>query len=124
MTLSLQSFAIFVTDIERAGAFYEETLGLPLSARGSFGLQFMEAPPYLTVHPAEHPEAKAMVGRHTGITLRSVGLLDRCSALGEQGVHFVNEPTQQGFGIMAMIADPDGNVLALWEDNVTPPEEG
>jgi predicted enzyme related to lactoylglutathione lyase len=38
-------------------------------------------------------------------------------------VTFKAEPTQQSFGIMAMVADPDGNVLALWEDNVSPPEE-
>jgi predicted enzyme related to lactoylglutathione lyase len=47
------------------------------------------------------------------------GLLDFCSRLGERGVRFVAEPTQQGFGIMAMVADPDGNVVALWEDNVS-----
>ena len=45
------------------------------------------------------------------------------------GVKFMAEPTQQGFGIMAMIADPDGNIMALWEDNMTAeqaaaPEEG
>jgi hypothetical protein len=31
-------------------------------------------------------------------------------------VRFVTEPTQQPWGIMAMVADPDGNILALWED--------
>jgi hypothetical protein len=31
-------------------------------------------------------------------------------------VRFVTEPTQQAWGIMAMVADPDGNMLALWED--------
>jgi predicted enzyme related to lactoylglutathione lyase len=123
MSLALQSIAVFVTDIDRARVFYEEALGLPLSARGSFGLQFGEEAPFLTVHPAEHPAARGMVGRETGITMRSTGLLDLCSMLGERGVNFVNEPTQQGFGIMAMVTDPDGNVIALWEDNVTPAEE-
>jgi predicted enzyme related to lactoylglutathione lyase len=75
------------------------------------------------VHPAQHPDALAMVGRHTGQTFDVPNLLDFCSRLGELGVRFVAEPTQQGFGIMAMVADPDGNVMALWEDNVsTPPE--
>jgi predicted enzyme related to lactoylglutathione lyase len=31
-------------------------------------------------------------------------------------VRFVREPTDAGFGIMAMVADPDGNVVALWDD--------
>lgn len=120
---TLHSFAIFVTDLERARTFYEEVLGLPLRAQGSFGLQFLPAPPHLGVHPAQHPEARAIVGRHTGVTLEVPGLLDFCSRLGEHGVRFVAEPTQQGFGIMAMVADPDGNVLALWEDNVSEPPE-
>jgi len=28
------------------------------------------------------------------------------------------EPTQQAFGIMALVADPDGNIFALWEDKI------
>ena len=119
MTPSLHSFAIFVNDIERAREFYVGTLGLPVVASGSFGFQLLESSPHLSVHPAEHPDAKAMVGRHTGITFEVDQLLEFCSALGERGVKFVAEPTQQGFGVMALVADPDGNVLALWEDNVS-----
>jgi hypothetical protein len=33
-------------------------------------------------------------------------------------VRFVAEPTQQSWGIMAMVADPDGNIVALWEDRL------
>lgn len=123
MSTTLHSFAIFVTDLERARVFYEDMLGLPVHRAGSFGFEFLADAPHLGVHPAQHPDAIAMVGRHTGLTFRVDGLLDVCSRLGEHGVRFVTEPTQQAFGIMAMVADPDGNVLALWEDNVTPPEQ-
>jgi catechol 2,3-dioxygenase-like lactoylglutathione lyase family enzyme len=119
VTPTLHSVAVFVSDLERARVFYEDALGLPLVARGSFGFQFLEQAPHLGVHPAEHPNARAMVGRETGLTFRVDGLLEKCSALASRGVTFVAEPTQQGFGIMAMVADPDGNVVALWEDNVT-----
>lgn len=122
MTPDLHSIAVFVTDLDRARAFYEDALGLPLIAKGSFGFQFLEQAPHLSVHPAEHPNARAMVGRETGMTFRVDDLLAFCSRLGEQGVTFVAEPTQQGFGIMALVADPDGNVIALWEDNMTEPE--
>jgi predicted enzyme related to lactoylglutathione lyase len=125
MTPTLHSFAIFVTDIDRAREFYVDTLGLPVVASGSFGFQLLESSPHLSVHPAQHPDAKAMVGRHTGITFEVDDLLAYCGALGERGVKFIAEPTQQGFGIMALVADPDGNVMALWEDNVkTQPQEG
>ncbi len=121
MTPALHSFAIFVHDIARAREFYVDSLGLPVVASGSFGFQLLESAPHLSVHPAEHPDAKAMVGRHTGVTFEVTDLLAFCSVLGERGVKFVAEPTQQGFGIMALVADPDGNVLALWEDNVSVP---
>jgi lactoylglutathione lyase len=123
MTPTLHSIAIFVTDLERARLFYEDQLGLPVNKAGSFGFEFLDRPPYVGVHPAQHPDALAMVGRHTGLTFDVPDLLDFCSRLGEQGVRFVAEPTQQGFGIMAMVADPDGNVIALWEDNVSTPVE-
>ena len=63
-----------------------------------------------------HADAKKLVGRHTGITLFVPDLLHYCGDLHARGVRFVTEPTQQPWGIMAMIADPDGNILALWED--------
>ncbi|HEX3928467.1 MAG TPA: VOC family protein [Gemmatimonadales bacterium] len=119
---SLYSFAIFVTDIDRARTFYDEVLRLPVGKAGAFGFQLFEGPPFVSVHPAQHPDSRAMVGRQTGITIEVPKLLDYCSELGHFGVKFLAEPTQQAFGMMAMIADPDGNVLALWEDNVTPPE--
>jgi lactoylglutathione lyase len=124
MTPTLHSFAVFVTDLERARRFYMDQLGLPLWKQGSFGFEFLEGPPHLGVHPALHPDAKAMVGRHTGITFAVPDLLALSTRLGEAGVTFIAEPTQQGFGIMAMVADPDGNIFALWEDNITEPSPG
>ena len=121
MTTTLHSCAIFVTDLERARLFYEEQLGLPVNKAGTFGFEFLHEAPHIGVHPAQHPDALKMVGGHTGLTFSVPNLLDFCSNLGEQGVKFVAEPTQQGFGIMALVADPDGNIMALWEDNVTPP---
>ena len=69
----------------------------------------------LSVHPAVHPDSKALVGRHTGLTFKVDGLLHLCGDLHAKGVTFMAEPTQQSWGIMAMVADPDGNVVALWE---------
>lgn len=114
----MYSVAVFVNDIERAISFYRDDLGLPVTKQGSFGAEFLEQEPHLGVHPAVHPDAKRLVGRHTGVTFYVPDLLDFCSRLHERGVRFVAEPTQQAFGIMAMVADPDGNVFALWEDKI------
>jgi lactoylglutathione lyase len=115
---SLYSVAIFVNDIGRAVEFYRDKLRLPMTKHGSFGAEFLEGETHIGVHPAIHPEAKSLVGRHTGITLFVPGLLHFCGELHDRGVRFTAEPTQQSWGIMAMVADPDGNVLALWEDKL------
>jgi lactoylglutathione lyase len=118
MTPALYSIAVFVADIDRAKRFYRDVLGLPLVREGSFGAEFLETEPHLAVHPAVHPEARSLVGRHTGLTFHVHGILHYCEHLHEQGVRFIAEPTRQAFGIMAMIADPDGNVYAIWDDRV------
>jgi lactoylglutathione lyase len=123
LTPSLYSVAIFVNDIGRAVEFYRDTLGLPMTKHGAFGAEFLEGETHVGVHPAVHPEAKALVGRHTGITLFVPDLLHFCGVLHDRRVRFVSEPTQQSWGIMAMISDPDGNVLALWEDKMPEGEE-
>ncbi|MDZ4674153.1 MAG: VOC family protein [Gemmatimonadota bacterium] len=122
MNPSLYSIAIFVNDIDRALIFYGDTLGFPLGKSGSFGGEFFATGTHLSVHPAKHADAKSLVGRHTGLTIRVEGLLHFCGELHDRGVQFVAEPTQQAWGIMAMIKDPDGNILALWEDKL--PEDG
>ena len=123
MVPTLYSIAIFVHDIDRAVEFYRDTLGLPMTKHGSFGAEFLEGDTHVAVHPAVHSEAKALVGRHTGITLFVPDLLHYCGVLHDRGVRFLTEPTQQAWGIMAMISDPDGNVLALWEDKMPEAEE-
>jgi lactoylglutathione lyase len=123
MVPTLYSVAIFVQDIGRAVQFYRDTLGLVLTKHGSFGAEFLEGDTHVGVHPAIHPEARALVGRHTGITLYVPDLLHYCGVLHDRGVRFLTEPTQQSWGVMAMIADPDGNVLALWEDRTPDHEE-
>lgn len=122
MISNLHSIAIFVTDIDRALAFYRDTLGLPLIRQGSFGGEFLENAPHLGVHPAVHPEAKKLVGRETGLTFHVPNLVHVAGVLHDRGVRFVKEPTKMGFGVMAMIADPDGNIFALWDDE-TPDDD-
>jgi lactoylglutathione lyase len=116
MITGLYSVAIFVNDMDRAVVFYRDHLGLPLISRGSFGAEFLDGGTRIGVHPAVHADAKALVGRHTGLTFQAEDLLDYCERLHQAGVTFRNEPTQQSWGIMAMIEDPDGNVMALWEN--------
>lgn len=114
----LYSVAIFVSDIERATKFYRDDLQLPVTREGSFGAELLDGQSHISIVPANHPDARSLVGRHTGITLQVEGILDFCERLHERKVKFIAEPTRQGFGVMAMIADPDGNILALWDAEI------
>lgn len=117
----VHSHAVFVNNLDRATEFYRDTLGLPVHQQGSFGLELFLEPPHLGIHPAVHPDAKQLVGRHTGLTFYVPGLLHFCGMLHERGVHFVREPTRMEWGVMAMIADPEGNIFALWDDSAPEP---
>lgn len=118
----VHSLAVFVNNLDRATEFYRDTLGLPVHKKGSFGLELFLEPPHLGIHPAVHPDAKRLVGRHTGLTFQVPGLLHYCGVLHERGVRFVREPTRMEWGVMAMIADPEDNIFALWDDSG--PDEG
>src|SRR5689334_22531995 len=72
----LYSVAIFVSDIERAKKFYRDDLELPVTREGSFGAELLDGASHLSIVPANHPEAKPLVGRHTGVTLQVEGILD------------------------------------------------
>ena len=117
----VHAFAIFVTNLDRAVEFYRDVLELPVHKHGSFGLELFREPPHLGVHPAVHADARALVGRHTGITFYVPGLLHYCGVLHQRGVRFVSEPTRMDWGVMAMIADPEDNIFALWDDSVPEP---
>ena len=118
MIQHIHSFAVFVNNLDQATTFYRDTLGMVVHKQGSFGLELFAEPPHLGIHPAVHTDAKALVGRHTGITMYVPGLLHYCGILHERGVRFVTEPTKMSWGVMAMIADPEDNIFALWEDEV------
>jgi predicted enzyme related to lactoylglutathione lyase len=118
MTPSLYSVAIFVRNIDQAKVFYRDHLGLVMTKEGSFGAEFLDGPTHLGVHPAIHPDAQALVGRHTGVTLQVEDLREYCERLRQHGVRVLTEPTQQTWGIMAMISDPEGNIFALWENRL------
>lgn len=111
----LYSTAIFVHRVPEALEFYHTLLGLEILRQGSFGAELGTPLARLSLHPAVHPDAQSMVGRHTGITFQTDDILPLCERLHQHGIRFQAEPTRQSWGIMAMVEDPDGNVVALWQ---------
>jgi len=114
MSVTMKNIVIFVTDLAKAKAFYVDLLGLPLAGQSEMLLEFFPgAPSTLGVALAMQDDARKLVGRHTGITLKVEKIEALCETLASGGARFVEPLESSPWGKMAVIADPDGNQLAL-----------
>jgi len=111
---------VYVSNMDAAVRFYTESLGLKLTNR--YGDQFatVEAGGLVIVlHPQTPRTPKP--GAKGSIVLGLVvdGAIDRVVArLGERGVRAVGEIVRSGLRPHAVIEDPDGNAIFLWEEAV------
>jgi predicted enzyme related to lactoylglutathione lyase len=111
---------VYVSDLDRAVAFYEGILGLEKQfADAEFGYaSFAAGPVHLGLAVAGEGQ-EALIGRHTGVGFSTSDLEADYAALSGQGVHFSMLPEKQPWGgFMALLDDPDGNVFYLDQVNV------
>ena len=108
---------LFVSDLDRAIEFYAGKLGLELEFSDSeHGYASLSAGPVRLGLALPGPDQQELMGRHTGIGFAVSDLKAEHLRLIELGVIFTMEPTKQPWGgFMALIADPDGNLLYLDE---------
>jgi predicted enzyme related to lactoylglutathione lyase len=106
---------IFVSDLDRAVAFYRDTMGLPFqfTAPEHGYAAFLAGSIRLGIAtPGE--ERPELIGRQTGIGLEVADVEAEHARLTRAGVKFTMPPTRQPWGtVMAMFADPDGNIFYL-----------
>ena len=110
---------VFVSDLKRAVAFYQEQLGLSLehAAEEHGYASFFAGAIRLGLAAAGEDQAE-LAGRHTGIGFAVSDLVAEHARLSKLGVTFSMPPTRQPWGgFMALFSDPDGNVYYL--DEVT-----
>jgi len=114
MSVLMKNVVIFVNDLAKAKTFYADLLQLPVAGQSEMMLEFYPgAPTTLGVALALQDEARKLVGRHTGITLKVEKIAVMCEELKAAGVRFVEPLESSPWGKMAVIADFDGNQLAL-----------
>lgn len=106
---------VFVADLPRALKFYVEALGLsvqftsPEHGYASLAAGDIRLGLAVTTH-----EQQGLIGRHTGIGFEVADLEREHARLKGLDVTFTMPPTRQPWGgFMALISDPDGNVLYL-----------
>lgn len=116
MSVSMKNIVLFVTDLNKAKTFYVELLGLPLAGESQMMMEFFPGSgTTLGVALALQDDAKALIGRYTGITLNIQGIDKVCERLDAAGATFVEPLEESPWGKMAVVADPDGNQFALVE---------
>ena len=114
MSVSMKNIVIFVTDLAKAKAFYVDLLGLPLAGQSEMLMEFFPgASTTMGIALALQDEARSLVGRHTGITLTVERIEELCATLTAAGARFVEPLESSPWGKMAVVADSDGNQLAL-----------
>ena len=114
MSVTMKNVVIFVTDLAKSKAFYVDQLGLPLAGQSEMLMEFFPgATTTLGVALALQDEARKLVGRHTGITLTVEKIEELCATLAAGGARFIEPLESSPWGKMAVVADPDGNQLAL-----------
>ncbi len=117
---------LFVSDLDRAIKFNCEKLGLGLEfSDAEHGYASVSAGPIRLGLALPGPDQKDLLGRHTGVGFAVDDLVAEHARLAALGVDFTMEPEKQPWGgFMAMVADPDGNLLYLDEVAVMhPPAE-
>lgn len=116
MSITMKNIVLFVTDLQKAKLFYADLLGLPLAGESQMMMEFFSGSgTTLGVALALQDDAKALVGRHTGITLNVPGIAKTCDRLRDAGATFIEPLEESPWGKMAVVADPDGNQFALVE---------
>jgi catechol 2,3-dioxygenase-like lactoylglutathione lyase family enzyme len=111
-----------VTDMPRARAFYEGVLGLvPAAAwekEGRFWIEYELGPTALAITNLS-PEWKPASEDGPVVALEVADFDAAVAALREARVRFTVEPMDSGACHMAVVADPDGNSVAIHQRNKT-----
>lgn len=115
-TMRFAAIRLFVTDIDRARAFYSDLLGWPVKVADPDYAVFAVDGADVVVEAAdpEDPEGAALIGRFVGVSFAVDDIDHAYRLLSEAGVRFHDAPrTQPWGGTLAHFLDPDGNTLTL-----------
>ena len=106
-----------VSDLEAAEAFYVDLLGLTVRKRE----QFRDGRPLVVTHEglgltSGRPEG---IGPLEHVAFRGTAVAALAERAVSRGVEIVRGPEPSGYGISLYLADPDGNVVEVFEEHVS-----
>lgn len=104
---------IFVSDIERSRAFFEDALGLKCNVADQEHGYASYSAGDISFGTAVTDDT-SLLGRHTGVGFMVEDIDQAYQNLTSSGVEFEMPPTAQPWGgVLALFKDPDGNVFYL-----------
>lgn len=112
MPLKFDCTFYYVSDLERAVAFYSDTVGFQLKSRDVVarfdvdGVMFEVVP--------THDKSLFEGGGNGRFCLRVEDMTSALAELQRKGVR-VSEPQPKPGGVLASFRDPDGNEIGLWQ---------
>jgi len=116
---TIAQIALTISDLDRAVAFYRDSLGMPLLFQAPPGLAFFRCGAIRLM--LSKPEGEFKPGASSVLYFKLRGIEAAHAILKERGVTFVDEPhfitRMPDHDLwMTFFKDPDGNTLALMEE--------
>lgn len=103
--------AILVSDMKRSANFYSYVLGLTVITKSDRAVEFRTDGPILAIKPRGQTPA----GATTQITFQVADVEVTFNEAKRRGARVIMAPHTVDGGRTAQIADPDGNVIELFE---------
>jgi len=116
MALRFDCVFYYVSDLERAVAFYEDVLGLKLHSKDVVARFYLDGV-LVELVPTNHGDKYGGTG-NARLCLRVDNMNAERNDLMRLGV-VSSEPIDEGPGWLASIHDLDGNEICLWEEKKT-----
>jgi catechol 2,3-dioxygenase-like lactoylglutathione lyase family enzyme len=114
--MRLTSVRIFVDDLEKGAAFYEEVVGLKCTTTAPTAVLFEDSPSIVVEAGDAEARREGLLGRFTGMAFETKDADALHADLKARGVPLHGPPeTQYWGGIMLFAEDPSGNTITFLE---------
>jgi catechol 2,3-dioxygenase-like lactoylglutathione lyase family enzyme len=124
--MRLTSVRIFVDDLEKAAAFYQDVVGLNRTTTAPTAILFEESPSIVVEAADDEGRREGLIGRFTGVAFETKDAAALYADLKARGVPLHGPPEKQYWGgIMLFADDPSGNIITFLEyPAATAPDRG
>jgi catechol 2,3-dioxygenase-like lactoylglutathione lyase family enzyme len=115
--MRLTSVRIFVDDLEKAAAFYQDVVGLNRTTTAPTAILFEESPSIVVEAADDEGRREGLIGRFTGVAFETKDAAALYADLKARGVPLHGPPEKQYWGgIMLFAEDPSGNIITFLQN--------